>query len=283
MLLAKKWDRRLRAAADAGRHRNHFLWMGSILTGIMLVLILVGYVWTPYNTTGMSGADKFLAPCLAHPLGTDNFGRDILSRIMEGAGSTFFIALCVVLIGGIVGTIIGCLTGYFGGVPDLVLMRVCDAITAFPSILLALVLITIVGYGKYPIILILGILFIPSFARVVRGEVAKERNLNYVASARLMGAGHLRIIFRHILPNTIQVLLPIAAIGFNNAVLAEASMSYLGLGVQPPDASLGRMLSEAQTYLARAPWYALFVGLAIVVMILGLSLLTEGLQQRRRS
>ena len=282
MLLAKKWDRRPRAAADAGRHRNHFLWMGSILTGIMLVLILVGYVWTPYNTTGMSGADKFLAPCLAHPLGTDNFGRDILSRIMEGAGSTFFIALCVVLIGGIVGTIIGCLTGYFGGVPDLVLMRVCDAITAFPSILLALVLITIVGYGKYPIILILGILFIPSFARVVRGEVAKERNLNYVASARLMGAGHLRITFRHILPNTIQVLLPIAAIGFNNAVLAEASMSYLGLGVQPPDASLGRMLSEAQTYLARAPWYALFVGLAIVVMILGLSLLTEGLQQRRR-
>ena len=249
----------------------------------MLVLILVGYVWTPYDTTGMSGADKFLAPCLAHPLGTDNFGRDILSRIMEGAGSTFLIALCVVLIGGIVGTIIGCLTGYFGGAADLVLMRICDAITAFPSILLALVLITIIGQGKYPIILILGILFIPSFARVVRGEVAKERSLNYVASARLMGAGHLRIIFRHILPNTLQVLLPIAAIGFNNAVLAEASMSYLGVGVQPPDASLGWMLSEAQTYLGRAPWYALFVGLAIVIMILGLSLLSEGLHQRRRS
>ncbi len=109
----------------------------------------------------MSGADKFLGPCLAHPLGTDNFGRDLLSRIMEGAGSTFSIALCVVLIGGLVGTIIGCLTGYFGGVADLILMRVCDAITAFPSILLALVLITIIGQGKYPIILILGILFIP--------------------------------------------------------------------------------------------------------------------------
>ena len=249
----------------------------------MAVLILVGYVWTPYDTTGMSGADKFLAPCLAHPLGTDNFGRDILSRVMEGAGSTFLIALCVVLIGGIIGTVIGCLTGYFGGAADLVLMRVCDAITAFPSILLALVLINVFGMGKYQIILILGILFIPSCARVVRGEVAKERNLNYVASARLMGASHLRIIFRHILPNTVQVLLPIVAIGFNNAVLAEASMSYLGVGVQPPDASLGRMLSEAQTYLGRAPWYALFVGLAIVLMILGLSLLTEGLQQRRRS
>ena len=280
VLLANKRDPA--ASRSAGRPRNHFLAVGGILSALMAILILVGYVWTPYDTTVMNGADKFLPPCPAHPLGTDNFGRDLLSRIMEGAGSTFFIALCVVLIGGILGTLIGCLTGYFGGVADAVLMRLCDAITAFPSILLALVLITIVGQGKYPIILILGILFIPSFARVVRGEVAKERSLNYVASARLMGASHLRIIFRHILPNTVQVLLPIAAIGFNNAVLAEASMSYLGVGVQPPDASRGRMLSEAQTYLARAPWYALFVGLAIVLMILGLSLLSEGLQQHRR-
>ena len=149
-----------------------------------------------------------MAPCLAHPLGTDNFGRDILSRVMEGAGSTFLIALCVVLIGGIIGTVIGCLTGYFGGAADLVLMRVCDAITAFPSILLALVLINVFGMGKYQIILILGILFIPSFARVVRGEVAKERNLNYVLGPA-HGASHLRIIFRHILPNTVQVLLPL--------------------------------------------------------------------------
>lgn len=146
-------------------HPNFFLLIGGVIVGVMAVLILVGYVWTPYDTTGMSGADKFLAPCLAHPLGTDNFGRDILSRVMEGAGSTFLIALCVVLIGGIIGTVIGCLTGYFGGAADLVLMRVCDAITAFPSILLALVLINVFGMGKYQIILILGILFIPSFAR----------------------------------------------------------------------------------------------------------------------
>lgn len=271
--------------ADSLEHRetpNYFLTIGAVISALMGALILLGYVWTPYDPTGMSGGDKFAPPSLSHPLGCDNFGRDLLSRIMEGAGSTFLIALCVVLIGGIVGTIIGCLTGYFGGVADAVLMRVCDAITAFPSILLALVLIAVVGMGKYQIILILGILFIPSFARVVRGEVAKQRNLNYVASARLMGASHLRIIFLHILPNTVQVLLPILAIGFNNAVLAEASMSYLGVGVLPPDASLGRMLSESQTYLGKAPWYALFTGLAIVLMILGLSLLAEGLQQRRR-
>ena len=261
---------------------NYFLIIGGGISALMAALILVGYVWTPYNTTEMSGGAKFLSPCLAHPLGTDNFGRDLLSRIMEGAGSTFLIALCVVLIGGVAGTIIGCLTGYFGGAADAVLMRVCDAITAFPSILLALVLIAVVGMGKQQIILILGILFIPSFARVVRGEVAKQRTQNYVASALLMGASHLRILFLHILPNTVPVLLPILTIGFNNAVLAEASMSYLGVGVLPPDASLGRMLSESQTYLSKAPWYALFTGLAIVLMILGPSLLTEGLQQRRR-
>ena len=261
---------------------NYFLIIGGGISALMAALILVGYVWTPYNATEMSGSAKFLSPCLAHPLGTDNFGRDLLSRIMEGAGSTFLIALCVVLIGGVAGTIIGCLTGYFGGAADAVLMRVCDAITAFPSILLALVLIAVVGMGKQQIILILGILFIPSFARVVRGEVAKQRTQNYVASARLMGASHLRILFLHILPNTVPVLLPLLTIGFNNAVLAEASMSYLGVGVLPPDASLGRMLSESQTYLSKAPWYALFTGLAIVLMILGPSLLTEGLQQRRR-
>ena len=260
---------------------NAFLISGWSITLLMAALIVVGYFWTPYPTTGMSRG-KFLAPCAAHPLGTDNLGRDLLSRIMEGAGSTFLIALCVVLIGGVVGVIIGCQTGYFGGLADAVLMRVCDAITAFPSILLALVLIAVFGSGKYRIILILGILFIPSFARVVRGEVAKQRNLNYVASAKLMGASDLRIIFLHILPNTFQVLFPILTIGFNNAVLAEASMSYLGIGVHPPDASLGRMLSESQAYLAKAPWYALCTGMAIVLMILGLSLLSEGIQQRRR-
>ena len=152
-----------------------------------------------------------------------------------------------------------------------------------PHILLVMLISLAFGRGFLGVVAGVSLSHWPSLARVVRGEVAKERNLNYVASARLMGASHLRIIFRHILPNTVQVLLPIVAIGFNNAVLAEASMSYLGVGVQPPDASLGRMLSEAQTYLGRAPWYALFVGLAIVLMILGLSLLTEGLQQRRRS
>ena len=230
----------------------------------------------------MDSANKFSPPSLAHIMGCDSYGRDIFSRILEGAGTSFLIAVCVVLIGTIAGILIGALTGYFGGWADEVLMRICDSITAFPAILLALVVVAVVGGSKVTITWILGILFIPSFARIVRGEYAKARELNYVKSARLMGAGPFRIMFRHILPNTIPVLLPAVTIGFNNAVLAEASMSYLGIGVQPPDASLGRMLAEAQMYLKNAPWYVLFVGLTIVLLILGFSMLGEGLQQRKR-
>lgn len=262
---------------SATRKQNYFVRLGATITSVMVLLILVGMVWRPYSPTAMDATAKSQPPSFLHLFGTDNLGRDILSRVMEGAGTTFLIATCVVLISLLVGTLIGCLTGYFGGIADAILMRVCDSITALPSILLALVLVMLFDRGKYQIILILGILFVPSFARVVRGEVARQRNLNYSYSARLMGAGHFRIIWRHILPNIFPVLLPTITIGFNNAVLAEASMSYVGVGVQKPDASLGGMLSEAQSYLGSAPWYALCVGVTIVLLILGFSMLGEGL------
>lgn len=253
--------------------------IGLTIAAIMAVLALVGYVWTPYDPSAIVGSEKFLAPSLRHLFGTDNFGRDIFSRVMVGVGTTFFISLCTVCIGGIVGTLIGAFTGYFGGVVDEVLMRINDALTAFPSILLALVFIAMLGFGKYNVILALGVAFIPSFARVVRADFARHRSMSYVKSARLMGASHLRIMFRHILPNTWGVLLPALIIGFNNAVLAEASMSYLGIGVAPPDVSLGYMLSESQSYMIKAPWYVLCTGLVIVLLILGVSMMGEGLRK----
>ena len=253
--------------------------IGLTIAAIMAVLALVGYVRTPYDPSAIVGSEKFLAPSLRHLFGTDNFGRDIFSRVMVGVGTTFFISLCTVCIGGIVGTLIGAFTGYFGGVVDEVLMRINDALTAFPSILLALVFIAMLGFGKYNVILALGVAFIPSFARVVRAEFARHRSMSYVKSARLMGASHLRIMFRHILPNTRGVLLPALIIGFNNAVLAEASMSYLGIGVAPPDVSLGYMLSESQSYMIKAPWYVLCTGLVIVLLILGVSMMGEGLRK----
>ena len=256
---------------------NPFLYIGGALSAAITLLIVVGYFWTPYDPTAME-SKKFLAPSFEHLLGTDNFGRDIFSRVLQGAGTSFFIAVCVVLIGCVFGILIGSLCGYYGGIADLILTRVCDSITAFPSILLALVIITIMGSGTYNIVIALGILFIPSFARIVRGEFARCRDLNYIKSARLMGVSTGRILFSHILPNTYPVLLSTITIGFNNAILSEASMSFLGLGIQPPYASLGSMLSDSQTYLRSAPWYALGTGGAIILLILGFSLLGEGLQ-----
>ncbi|MDY5509888.1 ABC transporter permease [Dysosmobacter sp.] len=262
------------------RRGNGYLWAGAILAAAMALVILVGFFWTPYDPTAISVGPKFDPPSWQHLLGTDNFGRDILSRIMKGAGTTFAIGAATVAIGAVCGTAIGALTGYFGGIADEILMRLGDTLTAFPSILLALVVISLLGPGnKYNVILALGLVFIPSFARVTRTAFAGLRDVNYVKSARLMGAGSGRILAVHILPNTLSVLLPAVTIGFNNAVLAEASMSFLGIGVTPPDASLGYMLSEAQSMMGAAPWYAVSTGLAIVVMVFSVGLIGEGLRR----
>ena len=260
------------------KKRNYNLVFGAALTAFFMAFALLGQFWTPYGPTAMDSASVNLAPCAAHLMGTDNFGRDILSRVMNGSGSTFFVAVCTVLIGGVFGTLIGAVTGYFGGWLDDVVMRFNDILLSFPSILLALIFISLLPPGRYNIILALGILFIPSFARIVRSEVIRFRELDFVKSARIMGAGNLRIIFVHILPNAAVSILTAAAIGFNNAVLAEASMSYLGLGIQPPEPSLGRMLSEAQSYLFNTPWYAIFPGVTIILIILGFSMVSEGLR-----
>ena len=262
------------------KKRNPYLTAGLVMTGILTALIVMGVFWTPYDPNAMAAGPKLAGPSLAHLMGTDGFGRDIFSRVLKGAGTTYGIALCTVAIGAVCGTAAGALTGYFGGVVDEVLMRLNDALTAFPSILLALVLISILGPGnKYNVVIALGIVFIPSFARVTRTAFAALRDVNYVKSARLMGASSGRILVRQILPNTTQVLLPAITIGFNNAVLAEAAMSYLSIGVSPDEASLGYMLSESQSMLDSAPWYALGTGAVIVLLILGVSLIGEGLQR----
>ena len=257
---------------------NGYLLAGLIITTVIIVWIIVGRFYTPYNPTKMSSA-KLQGPSPAHLFGTDKFGRDIFSRVMQGSGTTLVIAAATILIGGTAGTIVGAVTGYFGGMVDEVLMRLNDALTAFPSILLALVIISILGPGKYNVIIALGIVFIPSYARVMRTAFASQRDVNYIISARLMGASKLRILMVHMLPNTIHVLLPAITIGFNNAVLAEASMSFLGIGVTPPDVSMGYMLSEAQGMFKSAPWYALSVGCVIALLVFGVGLIGEGLQR----
>lgn len=262
------------------KKKNLNLIIGGILAGAVLLLILVGIFWLPHDPEAMNIDLKHAGSSLAHPFGCDNYGRDIFSRVMVGARTTLLVALGTVGIGAGAGILIGAFTGYFGGWLDEVMMRIIDTLFAFPSILLALVVISLLNSGKYQVILALGIAFVPSFARVVRSEYLKQREMDYVKNARIIGCGHLRIMFVHILPNILPVLIPTVMIGFNNAVLAEAGMSYLGIGVQPPDASLGRMLSEAQTFLFSQPMYALYPGLTIVILVLGFSLVADGWKER---
>ena len=260
--------------------RSIYLTAGVMITAVFAVLMLIGFIHTPYSPNAMNASEKFMAPSRSHIMGTDNFGRDIFSRVLKGISMTGLVAVSTVAIGGSIGTVIGAVTGYYGGIVDEVIMRINDALNGFPSILLALVIVSIAGPGKYNVIMALGILFIPSFARIVRSEYISLKERDFVKSARLMGAGNLRIIFRHIFPNVLPTLFVTITIGFNNAVLAEAGLSYLGIGIQPPDASLGSMLSDAQSFLFTAPWYAVMPGVTIVLFVLGFSLLAEGIREK---
>ena len=262
------------------KKQNAYFLVGLVMTGLAVMLGILSFFWTPFSTTAMSAAERFHGPSLRHLFGTDNFGRDIFSRVMQGIGTTVIVSSLIVVISAGAGIVIGAITGYFGGILDEIIMRITDAINAFPSILLALVVISILGSGKQNVIFSLGIVFAPSYVRIVRSEFIRLRDADFVCRARLMGVKKLRILFVHILPNIWSVFWVSVTIGFNNAILAESGMSYLGIGVQPPDASLGKMLSDAQGYLGRAPWYALAPGLTIVWIVLGFSLLSEGIRRK---
>jgi peptide/nickel transport system permease protein len=260
------------------KKRNLLLLAGAALTLTVLLFTFVGAFYTPNDPEAMNAAEKLLPPTLNHLFGTDKFGRDIFSRVMKGTLSTVSTALLTVLAGGGIGILAGAVTGYFGGKADAVLTRLGDTVTAFPAVLTALLVVSLLGPGGWQVAIALAIAFIPSFMRVSRAAFAGQRRLPYVISARLQGASHAGVMLRHILPNTLPSLLPALTIGFSNAVLAEAGMSYLGIGVTPPDASLGYMLSEAQGMLALAPWYAVSCGAVLLLAVLGVGLLGEGLK-----
>ena len=258
---------------------NKKLIIGAILSLVFVLIALISAIYTPYNPTAMDASSKFAKISFSHIMGCDNFGRDIFSRVMSGTGITIFIATGTNVIGLFFGILIGSLTGYFGGIVDEVLMRFNDAVLAFPSILLALVFLSAFGPGQINVMISLGIVFVPSYARIIRGEYLRCKGLDYVTSARLMGASDLRIMVRHILPNVTPVIFSTVVIGFNNAVLAEAGLSFLGIGVQPPYASLGTMLSDSQAFVFSHPSYTFLVGGFMVLMIVSFALLSDGVKE----
>ena len=259
--------------------KDPYLVAGLIITALIVLMVIVGLFWMPYDPTKMSATEKLQGISFKHIMGTDNMGRDVFSRVMYGSRVTLLIAIGTVIIGAGIGTVLGALTGYYGGLFDEVIMRIVDALFAFPSILLALVIVSVFGTGWTELLMSLGIAFVPSFARIVRGEVLRIKNMDYVESAKLQGVSDLRMIFVHILPNMKGVMASTILIGFNNAVLAEAGLSYLGVGSQPPYASLGKMLSDAQQYMFTDPSYVICPGIVIVLMVLGFSFLGEGIRR----
>lgn len=248
------------------------------MVSILFLMMIISIFWTPYDPNEMQTEIALQGPSWAHPFGTDNFGRDILSRILEGSKTAFFVGATSIVIALTFGFIIGAVAGYFGGIIDEVLMRIIDAILAIPGILFAIMLVAVFSTGMQNTILALGIMGIPTFARVIRSGFIQVKEFDFVKSSKAKGAGSFRIIFKHILPNIFSSIIVASTLFFSGAILAESGLSYLGLGVQPPDSSWGRMLSEAQAYMTTAPWYIGITGIFIVLLVLGFNMLGDGLR-----
>ena len=259
--------------------KNIQLYIGLGILAVLGVFLVLGLIYHPFTSTQMDAGAKLAAPTLKHWFGGDKMGRDIFTRVQEGLKTSLFISILATAIGTVGGTIIGALSGYYGKLLDDSIMRIIDVLFAIPSILLALVFVSLSGSSMVNVILALGIAVIPSFAKMIRTEFKEQSKLEYVQAAKLMGASDMRILFRHILPNVTPTLFNCIFISINNCILAEAGLSYLGIGVQPPTASLGGMIAEGQGYLKMAPFYVIFPGVVMVLLLIGLGLISDGTAQ----
>jgi peptide/nickel transport system permease protein len=257
---------------------NTALAIGGILTALLIATALLSLVWTPEVPTRVRVAMRLKAPLEAGLLGTDHFGRDVLSLLMVGAWNSLAIAWPAVLLGAAIGTAIGCAAAAWKGIADEIAMRVSDVVFAFPAVLSAIMIGALVGSGPLAAILAIAVFNVPVFARVTRGVALQVWTLDYIAAARAIGKHPLRITWEDVLPNIAGALIVQVTIQLALAILTEAGLSYLGLGVRPPNPSWGRMLSDAQTYLSQAPHLAIAPGIAIALSVLGLNLLGDGLR-----
>ena len=258
--------------------RNPSFVIGAALTLLLLAAAALSYVWTPYSPYDMNMDIKLQGPSAAHWLGTDAYGRDVASQLLVGARSSILVGIIAVGIGLVVGSALGLLAAARRGWVEEAIMRLADFSLAFPAILSAIMLTAVFGPGIVNAIVAIGIYNIPMFARIARGSANTVWAREYVTAARACGKGTWAITWQHVLPNISATLIVQSTIRFAIAILAEAALSYLGLGTQPPQPSWGRMLSEAQTLMFQAPMLAVFPGVAIALSVLGLNLLGDGLR-----
>ncbi|MDF1510099.1 ABC transporter permease [Robertmurraya sp. DFI.2.37] len=259
--------------------RNRFAALGLFV----ILLLTATAIFAPYFATHdpyeMDVTKTLLGPGEeGHILGTDSYGRDIYSRIVYGARISLLVGVAAVLFGAVLGSLLGLVSGYFGGRTDAIIMRIIDGMMAFPFILLAIVLMTVLGQGLVNVIIAIGISNIPGFARVVRGQVLTVKESEFIEVTRSLGAKHGRILFKHVVPNSVAPLIVYATMSVAGAIISEASLSFLGLGVQPPTASWGSMLQEGKNFLVLSPELATFSGLVILITVLGINLFGDGLR-----
>lgn len=251
---------------------------GLIVLGVLVLAALFGALLAPSGANEIDVPNALQAPSLAHPFGTDDLGRDVLSRVLLAASTTLRVAVISVAIAMAAGVLIGLVSGYIGGIVDTVLMRIVDVMFSFPVLILALAIVAILGPGVNSAMVAIGIVYIPIFARVTRASTLTVRQMPYVQAARTMGVRTPSIIGSHVLPNISGPVIVQTSLSLAFAILSEAALSFLGLGVQPPDPSWGRMLFDAQGFLTTAWWMGVFPGLAIFFTVLAFNLVGDGLR-----
>jgi peptide/nickel transport system permease protein len=254
--------------------------IGLLIVCLAIFAAVAGPLLTPYDPSAQELARRLEGPSLSHPLGLDELGRDILARLLAGARISLLVGLAVVSVSSLIGMTLGSIAGYFGGRLDDGISRVIDVLMAFPGILLAIALVAVLGPSLTNVVLALSVIGWVGYARLVRGQALRAREFDYVQAARALGAGSPRIILRHILPTAFPAVVVQATLGMAGAIIAEAALSFLGLGVQPPTPSWGTMLDAGRSHLFDAPHLTIFPGLAIALLVLGLNFVGDGLRDR---
>lgn len=252
--------------------------IGASIVLVAALAAIVGPLVTPFDPAGQELSRRLAGPGGLHPFGLDELGRDILARVLAGARISFLVGVTVVAVSAVIGTLMGAVAGYFGGRVDDLISRVIDTLMAFPGLLLAIALVAVLGPSLGNVLFALTIIGWVGYARLVRGQVLRIRQLDYVQAARAAGAAAPRVLFRHIVPAALPAVVVQATLGMAGAVVGEASLSFLGLGVQPPTPSWGTMLSGGRAHLLDAPHLTLFPGLAIALLVLGFNFLGDGLR-----
>ena len=255
--------------------------VAQVGTGIILsvmVMILLVRLFSPYDPNDTDYMSILQAPSLIHPFGTDSFGQDVLTRVIYGAQVSLAISFAGLILAGVTGTLIGSVCGFLGGIVDSIVMRFVDLLYSFPTYVLALCLMLLLGYGSRSVSLAIALVYVPNFARLARSMTASIRNENYIVAARLMGQRPARILLREVLPNIFAPLLVQFSAGLGFGIILEAGLSFVGLGVQPPTTSLGVMMADGKDYFQRGPWVLTLTGLSVAWIILGLNLLGDGLR-----